>query len=117
MALNQFLWRALFDNLAVVEDQQAVAKLLTDSAAAADFMSLIVSLAKSDTVTTADQIALDPQKSVTGDSVTSTDTTAKSALKSLTDSNTTSDSGYLYSQGYCDITYFAEDYVGTSRTF
>lgn len=33
------------------------------------------------------------------------------------DNVTTASLGYLLSQDYCDITYFAEDYVGTSRTF
>ena len=33
------------------------------------------------------------------------------------DSVALSDSGYLFSQGYCDLTYFAEDYVGAYRTF
>jgi hypothetical protein len=27
------------------------------------------------------------------------------------------DSGYLRSQGYCDFSYFAEDYVGVALTF
>lgn len=34
-----------------------------------------------------------------------------------TDSVTAGSSGSLLSQGYCDITYFLEDYVGYSRTF
>jgi hypothetical protein len=38
-------------------------------------------------------------------------------VKSLADNTTTSDAGSLRSQGYCDFTYFAEDYVGDSRTF
>jgi len=33
------------------------------------------------------------------------------------DSALFSDTGSLRSQGYCDFTYFAEDYVGASRTF
>lgn len=38
-------------------------------------------------------------------------------VKSLADNTTTSDTGSLRSQGYCDFSYFAEDYVGDSRTF
>jgi hypothetical protein len=38
-------------------------------------------------------------------------------VKSLTDNTDTSDTGSLRSQGYCDFSYFAEDYVGDSRTF
>ena len=51
------------------------------------------------------------------DSTTLTDSKANSFGKILNDTTTTSDSGTLFSQGYCDITYFAEDYVGYSRTF
>lgn len=46
---------------------------------------------------------------------------SESAVKLTTkihsDSGAVSDSGDLRSQGYCDFTYFAEDYVGASRTF
>jgi hypothetical protein len=37
--------------------------------------------------------------------------------KTVLDSAIPDDSGSLISQGYCDLTYFAEDYVGDSRTF
>ena len=46
---------------------------------------------------------------------------SESAVKLTTkvraDSAAFTDSGDLRSQGYCDFTYFAEDYVGASRTF
>jgi hypothetical protein len=45
------------------------------------------------------------------------DTSARSVLKASTDQFTTSESGLVSAQGYCDITYFAEDYVGVSTTF
>jgi hypothetical protein len=48
---------------------------------------------------------------------TATDSAVIEAGKALIDSTSASDAGTLISQGYCDITYFAEDYVGTSRTF
>lgn len=37
--------------------------------------------------------------------------------KQLTEAPILFDAGSLISQGYCDLTYFAEDYVGESRTF
>lgn len=37
--------------------------------------------------------------------------------KGFTDSFGTADAGILQMQDYCDITYFAEDYVGIARTF
>ena len=45
------------------------------------------------------------------------DTTTIEAQKSLPETVSGVDSGYLRGQGYCDFTYFAEDYVGYSRTF
>lgn len=45
------------------------------------------------------------------------DATALSQFKSVSDMITPADAGSLVSQGYCDPTYFAEDYVGESRTF
>lgn len=41
----------------------------------------------------------------------------KLTTKIESDSGAVSDSGNLRSQGYCDFTYFAEDYVGASRAF
>lgn len=41
----------------------------------------------------------------------------KLTTKARSDSAAFTDSGNLRSQGYCDFTYFAEDYVGASRTF
>lgn len=37
--------------------------------------------------------------------------------KNLSDSPSVDDDGSLFNQGYCDVTYFAEEYVGDSRTF
>jgi len=37
--------------------------------------------------------------------------------KASSDSSVAADSGSLRSQGYCNFTYFAEDYVGASRAF
>lgn len=40
-----------------------------------------------------------------------------SSTKGISDMIEPVDAGSLLSQGYCDLTYFAEDYVGESRTF
>jgi cell division GTPase FtsZ len=48
---------------------------------------------------------------------TATDSAAKTAGKALIDSTSALDAGTVINQSYCDITYFAEDYVGTSVTF
>jgi hypothetical protein len=46
-----------------------------------------------------------------------TDILSRAVTTKQADSVGTTESGSLVSQGYCDLTYFADDYVGTSRTF
>lgn len=46
-----------------------------------------------------------------------TDARQLTTTKTISDMIAPADAGSLVSQGYCDITYFAEDYVGESRTF
>ena len=45
------------------------------------------------------------------------DATSSHPSKVTSDTVTTADAGSLINQDYCDITYFAEDYVGESRVF
>jgi hypothetical protein len=45
------------------------------------------------------------------------DADIKAYNKALVDMVEAADAGLLVSQSYCDITYFAEDYVGESRIF
>lgn len=46
-----------------------------------------------------------------------TESAVKLTTKTRSDNGAVSDSGNLLMQGYCEPTYFAEDYVGASRTF
>lgn len=55
--------------------------------------------------------------SVKSDDGLLSDSEVKSGGKFITESPSAVSSGTLRSQGYCDFTYFAEDYVGASRTF
>ena len=55
--------------------------------------------------------------SVKSDDGVFADSEVKSGGKFITESPSAVSSGTLRSQGYCDFTYFAEDYVGASRTF
>ncbi len=73
-------------------------KLLYDNSSAADQKSLQVSTPHSDPSVVSDVEFLAPNKV-------------------LTELAATTDAGSLKSQGYSDLTYFAEDYVGASRTF
>lgn len=51
------------------------------------------------------------------DNGSAVDQQVKSLSKGLADQTTSSDSGSLRGQGYCDFDYFSEDYVGYSRIF
>ena len=53
----------------------------------------------------------------TSDTFGATDAPSKAPNKVKTDQATFTDAGSLRSQGYCDFTFFAEDFVGASRTF
>jgi hypothetical protein len=74
-----------------------------------------------DTLATVDSVAIttgeSEQDAVAIDDIGALDHPVMNVGKSLADSTTTSDSGVLVIQDYCDITYFLEDYVGTSRAF
>jgi hypothetical protein len=111
----------------------------TDTTSLADAKTLLVSPAYSDTFTTSETVARSLSKTLTdsfalndlsdaagptwsfsdftNNVVSTSDSTTVTNTKGLSDSLSSSDSGTLISQGYCDITYFAEDYVGESRTF
>ena len=79
----------------------AVGKELTDTVAASDSIAFSVSAVRSDTM-------------VGGDSFSS----AGAGVLALTSNGATTDSGIIFTQGYTDtLDYFAEDYVGTSRSF
>lgn len=112
-----------------------------DSVAASDLASFVLAKAPfNESVVTSDESVRTLSKSITdgvamndgtsvGDGSTFyfekninniaavSDASSIQVQKSPTDSVATADSGLLVLQGYCDITYFSEDYVGTSTSF
>jgi hypothetical protein len=102
--------KVLSDTSVTTEEQQfAITKLLADSAFATDDLDGEASI-------------LDDQEmqfiKVRSDSGFASESEVKSVGKNTSDSAISADSGSLISQGYTvDNTYFAEDYVGDSRTF
>lgn len=110
-----------------------------DTASLADANTLLVSPAYSDTVTASETSALSIDKALTdsfalndlsdaagptfsfadftNNTVLASDSSVVDNAKGLLDLISLADSGTVTSQGYCDLTYFAEDYVGESRTF
>jgi hypothetical protein len=91
-------------------------KPLSHSFGVNDLTELVVSLIKADSVSTSDAYSYAFDKSIL-DAASITELVSKNPGKGLSDASTVEDSGSLLSQSYCDITYFAEDYVGESRTF
>ena len=63
-----------------------------------------------------DQVARAAQRTASDDALIS-DLRVLTPGKTRTEQATLTDAGSLRSQGYCDFSYFAEDYVGASRTF
>ena len=82
----------------------AVAKLIADSLAIVDSVVGISFVDQENDALAIDDLGID-------------DDPAWDLGKNLSEAVSTSDSGLLIMQDYCDITYFAEDYVGLSRTF
>lgn len=73
---------------------------------------------RSDIAVTQDIIAIVSTFSrVYSDAAYTSEVSTKAFGKSRVDHAVTSDSGFVRSQGYCDISYFMEDYVGATRTF
>lgn len=101
---------------------RSVSKALAHSAVTSDFSSKVIGrvindgFAMNDSADLADGITYQSVKYITNLAfVTDSSTRAWNANK--TDSVNLGSSGSLTSQSYCDLSYFAEDYVGESRTF
>ena len=109
---------------AVVSDAHAVAfsKPATDSVSASDasvrsfFKNLTSGVAMNDSFAAGDGLTYSFAKGITN-VVFAADAANFSHSKSVSDMIGTTDAGVLAIQNYCDITYFAEDYVGEFRTF
>lgn len=128
-----------FDGVASVNDDQTMLfnKGVTDVAGFTDLISMVVNYARAsdDTVAAADHLSFDLAKPLSdvpiiGEQISKglskapiTDQFVVTDQPSLgtglvkQDSTTITDSGSLRSQGYCEFSYFAEDYVGASQTF
>lgn len=113
-----------FADSAGVTDAQAYSfiKTLVDSVSTVDQLSFAITKLLTDGVGMIDSFDLNDGATYTFTKSLSnvsfvTDAIAKTLQNRATDSVTADSSGSLRSQGYCDFTYFAEDYVGESRTF
>ena len=92
-------------------------KLLAHSISTQEALAFSVDITKADTADIADRPFKSLTRSPFSHSASTDDTFSLQPGKHLTDNLGTGDTGSLRSQGYCDFSYFAEDYVGDSRTF
>lgn len=101
---------------------RSVSKFLIDSVAETDAASLAVTKLLADVLAMSDSVvginfSDTADDALAIDDLGIDDDPAWELGKVLADTSSTSDSGLLIMQDYCDITYFAEDYVGFSRSF
>lgn len=91
-------------------------KALLETSRFSDSKSFAISKQMADLFGSRDLLAKAMSRPLT-DNACAVDLKAFAFSKARTDAATLSDSGSLRSQGYCDFSYFSEDYVGVSRTF
>ena len=108
-----------FNDSAVIADAVATAFSTSraDAAAVSQQYSFDISRGIADTSGIAEQIAKAFSPAPFSDAFSIADTSFNTPGLAKSESTLFSDTGSLRSQGYCDFTYFAEDYVGASRTF
>ena len=94
-----------------------LSKPLNETPAAADAIIVDTDKPLSDSLAATEQLVKDLTKAPFSDSSSVTDDNTIAFGKVPSDLASLTDAGSLRSQGYCDFTYFAEDYVGASRTF
>jgi hypothetical protein len=107
-----------FDDPAITADllSRAFGKAVSHVASTADAMYFAAGKALSDVTSFTDDERLDVTKKLT-DSSLITESAVRGFGKSTSDTASSTDAGSLRSQGYADFAYFAEDFVGASRTF
>ena len=90
--------------------------LLTDALAAAFIKALTDGVGINDAAETTDGLNLQAVKSFSNVAYAA-DVSSRLISPGKSDVASVSDVGALVKQGYCDLTYFAEDYVGDARSF
>ena len=112
---DDFSWVTEFSDI-------AFAKSLNDSAVASENLSLVSGYirAYNETSYAADSVQNKSVDKEVGDTYTADDSTSINKSKAIGDANdiaTPLSAGSLIMQDYVDITYFADDYIGETRTF
>lgn len=109
--------KALADTAGTADTQtRSTDKVLSDFPVMGDLKTFSLAKIATDSAATSDALTRSSAKSL-ADSAINTDAMSRQAGKTLADSKATSDSGNLRKTDYCDITYFAQDYVGSTINF
>jgi hypothetical protein len=95
---------------------KSTAKALSDTALFSELLTFSTAKSLQDAALLSDLAAKNLSRN-TSDSVTIAEVSSREPGKGLSDSAATSESGLLRKTDYADITYFAEDYVGSTLTF
>lgn len=95
---------------------KAFNKAIGDAASTTDAATAQVAKAADDAASITEQARFALARTL-ADASAAADSAVKSANKALADAAGASDFGTIRMQGYCDITYFAEDYVGIYTSF
>ncbi|WP_017879732.1 hypothetical protein [Janthinobacterium sp. CG3] len=91
-------------------------KELADTGSASDSVTTLTGKALADVTTAADALNVSSTKAA-ADAATATDAVQAGVTKAINDTASAIESALLFMTDYADITYFAADYVGSSRTF
>lgn len=117
-ALVKTLTRPLADSFSLADARTvSFSKSLSDSFALVSATSISMALPKADAISVTDTPAKSITKAPFADTTSLLSAISLQPNKHLADNLGAGDSGSLRSQGYADFSYFAEDYVGDSRTF
>ncbi len=113
--------RTFADSSSVLDDPDILPQLnKAEALAFTDADNLLVDKGLSDGITLLDNMDGDIEYvfiKLVSELLVSSDAQAVDFASNKSDNAVLSSSGLLSMQNYCDITYFLEDYVGTSRTF
>lgn len=94
----------------------ALTKAVSDGSTLADSHAAAFNKALQESLAVTDSLELTGLKGY-ADSGSISDASVVSVEIVQSDNASLTDSGSIINQGYCDITYFADDYVGVKRTF
>ena len=110
--LREFLDAMAAQDVAV----RSAGKVVSEGSSASDSLNMLTGKHIYDIPVASESLAYTLAR-VRSDSALLGDATVVTPGKVLLDLTSTADAGSLRSQGYADFTYFAEDFVGASRTF